>query len=179
MTIIEAWDKLKEYHTKIGAADQAAKSAYQDTELFLRLIRSLPVDYQGVIDALDIHVSLTIEDKIKYLRAKELRLHNVSEQAHIARGPKYNRLHHRSSQSSLDQFNRDSRNKYSSDVCDMEDHFVCNCPDLNRPAKLLQSYKGNQGNLKKRTRSKRTPTNHSSDCKLEQANNKHARSRKR
>jgi hypothetical protein len=40
MTIIEAWDKLKEYRRKIGAADQAAKSAYQDTALFLILTRS-------------------------------------------------------------------------------------------------------------------------------------------
>jgi hypothetical protein len=28
MTIIEAWDKLKEYYRKIGGADQPAKSAY-------------------------------------------------------------------------------------------------------------------------------------------------------
>jgi hypothetical protein len=123
------------------------------------LTRSLPVDYQGVIDTLDIQVSLTIDDKIKYLQAKELRLHDVSEQAHIAGGPKYNRRHHRSSHISLDQFNRDSRNKYSCDLCDKEDHFVCNCPDLKRAAKLLQSYKRNQEYLKKRTRSKTTPTN--------------------
>jgi hypothetical protein len=69
---------------------------------------SLPVDYQGVIDTLDIQVSLIIEDKIKYLQAKELRLYDVLEQAYIARGPKYNYLHHRSSNISLDQFNRDS-----------------------------------------------------------------------
>jgi hypothetical protein len=64
MTIIEAWDKLKEYHGTVGAADQAAKSAYQDTALFLILTRSLPVDYKGVIDTLDIQVSVTIEDKL-------------------------------------------------------------------------------------------------------------------
>jgi hypothetical protein len=67
MAIIEAWDKLKECRRTSGAADQVAKSAYQDTALFLILTRSLPVDYQGVIDTLDIQVSLTIKDKIKYL----------------------------------------------------------------------------------------------------------------
>jgi hypothetical protein len=50
---------------------------------------------------------------------------------------------------------------------------------LKRAAKLLQRYKHNQENLKKRTRSKTIPTNHSSDRKLEQANKKHARSKKR
>jgi hypothetical protein len=89
MTIIKAWDKLTEYRRKISSADQAAKSAYQETALFLILTRSLPVDYRGVIDTLDIEVSLTIEDKIKYLQAKELRLHHVLEQAYIASGQKY------------------------------------------------------------------------------------------
>jgi uncharacterized FlgJ-related protein len=42
MTIIEAWDKLKEYSRKIGVADQAANSIYQDTALFLILTWSLP-----------------------------------------------------------------------------------------------------------------------------------------
>jgi hypothetical protein len=50
---------------------------------------------------------------------------------------------------------------------------------LKRAAKLLQSYKRNHENLKKQTRSKMTPTNYSSDRKLEQANQKHARSKKR
>jgi hypothetical protein len=50
---------------------------------------------------------------------------------------------------------------------------------LKRAAKLLQSYKRNQENLKRQTRSKTTPTNHSSDHKFDQANKKHARSKKR
>jgi hypothetical protein len=94
MTIIEARDKLKEYHRNLFVADQAAKSTYQDNALFLILTLSQPIDYQGVIDTLDIQVSLTIEDKIKYLQPKKLRLHDVLEQAHIGRGSKYNHLHH-------------------------------------------------------------------------------------
>jgi hypothetical protein len=79
MTIIEAWDKLKEYRRNIGAADQVAKSVYQDTALYLILTWSLPVDYQGVSDTLNIQVSLIIKDKIKYLQTKEVGLHNVSQ----------------------------------------------------------------------------------------------------
>jgi hypothetical protein len=57
------------------------------------------------------------------------------EQTYIARGPKYNRLYHRLWNISLDQFNYDSGNKYSYDLCDKEDHFVCNCPDLKKSGK--------------------------------------------
>jgi hypothetical protein len=52
MTIIDAWDKLNEYHKKIGRAEQAAKSPYQDTVHVPMLIQFLPVNYQGVIDTL-------------------------------------------------------------------------------------------------------------------------------
>jgi hypothetical protein len=50
---------------------------------------------------------------------------------------------------------------------------------LKRAAKLLQSYKCNEENLKKQSRSKTTPTNYSSDRKLDHANGEDARSRKR
>jgi hypothetical protein len=65
MTIIEAWDKLKESHRNITIVDQVAKSAYQDSALFFILTWSLLVDYQGVIDIRDIQVSRIIKDKIK------------------------------------------------------------------------------------------------------------------
>jgi hypothetical protein len=150
---------------------------YQDTALFLIWIRSLLVDYQGVIDTLDIQLSLTIDDKIKYLQAKELRLQDASEQAHIASGPKYNRLRRTSSNSSLYQLDPDRRKKHSCDLCNKEDDFVHNCPDMKRAAKFLQSYKRNQKNLKKHTQSKMTPTDHFNDHKLAK-NKNYCRSKK-
>jgi hypothetical protein len=44
MTIIATRGKLKEYGRKIGGADQAAKTAYQDMARVLIVTRCLPVD---------------------------------------------------------------------------------------------------------------------------------------
>jgi hypothetical protein len=72
----------------------------------------------------------------------------------------------------------DRYNKSLCDLCDEEDHFVRNCPDLKRAAKLLQNYKRNQENLKQRTWSKMIPTDHFKDRKRGKGNNKHGRSKK-
>jgi hypothetical protein len=54
---------------------------------------------------------------------------------------------------------------------------VRNCPDMKRAAKPLQSYKRNQKNLKKHTRSKMTPTDHFSN-RNQAKDKKHSRSKK-
>jgi gag-polypeptide of LTR copia-type len=77
-TIIGAWDKLKGYRRKLGAADPEAKGAYTDRSLLLVLTRALPKDYKTMINSLDIQTELTVDEKIKHLEAKEMRLKKVS-----------------------------------------------------------------------------------------------------
>lgn len=84
MTIMEAWERLKEYRRKLGAANPAAKDMYKDDSLFLILTRSLPTEYASTLDGLDIQEGMTVDTKIKHLQAKELRLKEY-EQAHFAR----------------------------------------------------------------------------------------------
>jgi hypothetical protein len=93
-------------------------------------------------------------------------------------GPKYKHLRCTSSNPSSDQLDPAMHKKYLCDLCDKEDHFVRNCPDLKRAAKLLRSYKRNQRNLNNHTRSKMTPTDHFNDSKLAKDNKKNIRSKK-
>ena len=53
-TIIKAWDTLKNYCRKLGAANVIAKNAYSDSALLLVLIRALPEEYKTTIDTLNI-----------------------------------------------------------------------------------------------------------------------------
>jgi hypothetical protein len=60
-TIMAAWDKLKDYRRKLGAADQEARNVYTDTALYLILTRSLPSDYKPTVSTLRIQTTLTVE----------------------------------------------------------------------------------------------------------------------
>ena len=53
-TIIKAWDTLKSYRRKLGAANITAKNAYLDLALLLILIRALLEEYKTIIYTLNI-----------------------------------------------------------------------------------------------------------------------------
>ncbi|KAI0991866.1 hypothetical protein K3495_g16321, partial [Podosphaera aphanis] len=74
MTIVEAWDKLKDYRRKLCAADSGQKDTYRDPVLLLILIRALPKDYTATIDTIDAQTGLSVEEKLKRLQLKETRM---------------------------------------------------------------------------------------------------------
>lgn len=83
-SIVLAWDKLKEFRRKLGVANPDMRSAYNDVALFLVLSRSLPDEYTSTIDSLDVQSVLTVDEKLKHLEMKELRLKASSEHAHAS-----------------------------------------------------------------------------------------------
>lgn len=147
MTVIEAWDKLKEYRRKLGAANPAFKDSYRDEALFLVLTRSLPSEYQTTIDAMSVQSTLAVEDKIKYLTAKELSIQET-EQAHTASG-KYvipNRRGERRGSSPFAKQEQDDEAKtYVCHLCEHEGHFLRDCKDLTLAQALIRKhYKAQQ-----------------------------------
>ncbi len=86
-TIIQSWDKLKDYRRKLAAASATARDAYADDALFLILASSLPAEYAPIIDALDIQGGLSADDRVKFLIAKEDRIKEALEtkQAYLAK----------------------------------------------------------------------------------------------
>ncbi|KAI0990735.1 hypothetical protein K3495_g17452, partial [Podosphaera aphanis] len=95
-TVCSAWDKLKDLRRKLGAGSEDAKKTYSDAALFLILSRALPKSFGHTVDGLDLHVEMSVEEKIKHLEAKELKLQYDHESAHLARGPSYVPPHRRS-----------------------------------------------------------------------------------
>lgn len=66
MTIVNAWNKLKETRRKIVSAKPSAKGQYDDEALMLILTAALPESYQSTVDTLNI-TDLSIEDQLKHL----------------------------------------------------------------------------------------------------------------
>jgi hypothetical protein len=73
-TIIGSWDKLKDFRRKLAAADANLKNTYNNEALFLILSRSLPTEYATKIDTLAIQSTMSVDDKLKHLKAKEARI---------------------------------------------------------------------------------------------------------
>ena len=55
------------------SADADTNGAYKDSALLLILIRSLPRRFETTIDTLNAQLSLTVEQKLKFLEEKEVR----------------------------------------------------------------------------------------------------------
>lgn len=70
LSILEAWDKLKDYCRKLYAANSNQKDIYRDQDLILILIRALPKDYTATIDTLDAETALSVEEKLKQFQLK-------------------------------------------------------------------------------------------------------------
>lgn len=142
MTVIEAWDKLKEYRRKLGAANPAFKDSYRDEALLLVLTRSLPSEYQTTIDAMSVQSTLAVEDKIKYLTAKELSIQET-EQAHTA-SRKYvipnRRRDSRGSSPPIQQDRGETANTYTCHLCEQEGHFLRDCKDLALAQALIRKH---------------------------------------
>src|SRR4029077_6994353 len=140
-TIIGAWDKLKGYRRKLGAADPEAKGAYTDRSLLLVLTRALPKDYETMIDSLDIQTELTVDEKIKHLEAKEMRLKEGidQERAHVAfrKGGKYVPPQRRGSQDSRSECERHCE-RYECHLCGQSGHFLRHCPDLEKARLIIR-----------------------------------------
>lgn len=141
-TIIGAWDKLKGYRRKLGAADENARNAYNDSALLLVLIRSLPKEYETTVDTLNAQSSLTVEAKLKHLEAKQIRLQR-EEQAHPASevkskygSGKYVPPQRRERQDSTSS-SGNTTSDYTCYLCD-EKHFLRNCPSLKYARKAVQ-----------------------------------------
>lgn len=74
LSIIDTWDKLKDFRRKLCAADYEVKDTYQLRALLLILIRAIPKEYTSTIDTLDAQPDLSFEEKLKRLQTKESRL---------------------------------------------------------------------------------------------------------
>ncbi|RKF65444.1 hypothetical protein GcM3_121020, partial [Golovinomyces cichoracearum] len=83
-TVTQACDKLKQFRRKLGAANPDMKNAYTDQALFLVLTRSLPQEFVSTIDGIDVQVSMTVDEKLQHLEAKELRIKSTNEAAHAS-----------------------------------------------------------------------------------------------
>ncbi|KAI0994642.1 hypothetical protein K3495_g13538 [Podosphaera aphanis] len=148
LTIMEAWNRLKDLRRKTVAAKPSAKGQYDNEALMLILISALPKTYQSTIDSLSINVELSVEDQLKHLENKEERLKlspEEDERANAARRrppPK--------------------RQNTSSDIemggtADVEcylcfgNHIVVNCKYLERAQKLVSGIRKIKKVLKEQT----------------------------
>ncbi|RKF80004.1 hypothetical protein GcM1_197016 [Golovinomyces cichoracearum] len=129
-SVTQAWDKLKQFRRKLGAASPDLKNAYTDQALLLVLTRSLPQEFVSTIDGIDVQTSMTVEEKLQHLRAKELRMKSTSEAAH-ASFKSYNKRsmsHHRRNDSSSS--NATDINPGKCLLCDGIDYWIRRCPNL-------------------------------------------------
>jgi hypothetical protein len=76
------WDKLKGYYHKLEATDTEAKNAYTDKSLLLILTRALLKDYKTIINSLNIQTRLTMDEKLKHLEVKKMRLKEDTDREH-------------------------------------------------------------------------------------------------
>jgi hypothetical protein len=78
--------QAKDFRCKLTAADANLKNTYNDEALFLILSRSLPTEYATTIDTLAIQSTMSVDDKLKHLEAKEVRVQEqtAKEHAHAA-----------------------------------------------------------------------------------------------
>ncbi|KHJ32231.1 hypothetical protein EV44_g3101 [Erysiphe necator] len=141
MSIINAWDKLKDFRRKLCAADPEAKDTYRDRALLLILIRALPKDFTSTIDTLDAQPDLSVEEKLKRLQTKESRLVNESKQDQAFVGftrnseskPYMNRTRLQASEGDESGYTPECY------ICDRR-HFVKACPFMEVARLAVQDY---------------------------------------
>ncbi|KAI1002675.1 hypothetical protein K3495_g5522 [Podosphaera aphanis] len=87
LTIMDAYNKLKEIRRKIASTKPSAKGQYDHEALLLILISALPKVYQSTVDYLSINNELSVDEQLKHLENKEERLRFApdNEHAHTAR----------------------------------------------------------------------------------------------
>jgi hypothetical protein len=127
--ITASWDRLKDYRRKLVNANAGMSSTYPDEALLLILIRSLPSSYSSTVDTLNIQTTLSVDDKLKFLEEKEIRLNEeTDEHGHAAfRARKYVPPHQRSSSgSSNDEGHKHTGQCY---LCNRK-HMARDCPYL-------------------------------------------------
>ncbi|KAF5207339.1 hypothetical protein FRX31_003074, partial [Thalictrum thalictroides] len=141
-SIVLAWDKLKEFRRKLGVANPDMRSAYNDVALFLVLSRSLPDEYTSTIDSLDVQSVLTVDEKLKHLEMKELRLKASSEHAHASfkqKSKKFVPIQHRKDYSSSSDGAESSSSRCI--LCGEEKHWLRRCPHLLSAQKFIRAEK--------------------------------------
>ena len=120
--IVSAWETLRGYRRKLGAADPSLKNTYPDKTLFHILTRGLPTFYTAVIDGFRTQQSLSVEDKLRTLQEKEEDQED-SEQAHAAyRHPNHQSRRRKNSEISM----AESLGKFECFYCSGE-HLARDC----------------------------------------------------
>ncbi|RKF82541.1 hypothetical protein GcM1_170006 [Golovinomyces cichoracearum] len=115
---------------KLGAAGPDMKNAYTGQALLLVLTRSLPQEFVSTIDEIDVQTSMTVEEKLQHLEAKELKMKSTSEAAHA----------------SLKSCNKRSMSYHRrNDSSSSNDHWIRRCPNL----KSTREYVRRLGHKKK------------------------------
>lgn len=88
ITIVEAWNNLKNIRRRKIAAKPSAKGQYDDESLLLTLTTALPEAYHSAADDLNINENLSVEDQLKNLECTEERLRmsrDLNESALVSR----------------------------------------------------------------------------------------------
>lgn len=137
-TIKETWDKLLDYRRRLKAADITASGAYSDQMLWVILVRGLTKDpkWESTVDSINVQAKLTIEEKLKALETKEVRMMDeesakaTTEEGALAAWQK-GRLAQRAGPGQ-----RSTTPEQSCYLCKDKDHIVMLCPYL----KLAQNY---------------------------------------
>lgn len=141
LSIIDAWDKLKDFRRKLCAADPEAKDTYRDRALLLILIRALPKEFTSTIDTLDAQLDLTVEEKLKRLQTKESRLVKESKQDQAFVGfNRYSQSKPRMNRTRL-QASEGDESGYTPEcyICDRR-HFIKACPFMEVARSAVQDY---------------------------------------
>ncbi|POS81982.1 hypothetical protein EPUL_006334, partial [Erysiphe pulchra] len=161
-SIVLAWDKLKEFRRKLGVANPDMRNAYSDAALFLVLTRSLPEEYTSTIDSLDVQTVLTVDEKLKHLEMKELRLKASVDNAHASFRQKTRKFvpiqHRKDYSSSSDGVESDSSKCI---LCGEEKHWLCHCPRLPQARKFIRGVKDKE-RIKSQRSSNSTPNKRNS-----------------
>jgi hypothetical protein len=153
-TIVGSWEKLKDYRRKLVSADADSNGAYKDSALLLILIRSLPKRFETTIDTLNAQLSLTVEQKLKFLEEKEVRdKQDTNEQALPAfrTAKKYVPPHKRGNKDFPSSSDSEPTTKSSIQchLCD-KPHWMRDCPKLVKARKLLREYEAEKKQRKKK-----------------------------
>jgi hypothetical protein len=151
-TIVGSWEKLKDYRRKLVLADADTNGAYKDSALLLILIRSLPKRFGTTIDTLNAQLSLTVEQKLKFLEEKEVRdQQDTNEQALPAfrKAHKYVPPHKRGNGDLSSDSEPSATSGIQCYLCD-EHHYMRDCSKLAKARKLLKEYEAEKKRRKKR-----------------------------
>ena len=122
--IDNAWERLKVYRRKLGAADSTLKSTYPDKALFHILTKSLPKKYGSILDGFRTNPSTSIDERLHILQEKEDDLKEPNEKAHPAKG----KLRDFSTRRGSDISMMDTPTDKLCYRCDGDNHLSRDCP---------------------------------------------------